>query len=414
MNPFVQSIRRSRAQLASAVHRHGATSREGLRERLFTLLFSGLVYPQIWEDPVVDMNALSIGPQDHVVAIASGGCNVLSYLVARPARITAVDLNAAHVALLDLKLTALRAAPNHAAFHRLFGAAADGRNVAFYEETVRPLLAEESRAYWEGRDWKGRRRIEAFRKGFYRTGLLGSFIGAAHLVARLHGAELRRVLDARTPDEQRAAYARHLAPLFDKPLVKWLARRPSSLYGLGIPPAQYRALAADDPDGMIGALRRRVERLACDFPLRDNYFAWQAFARAYEDGPQAALPPYLQRENFERVRQGGARVDVRLTSMTAQLMEMPAQSADCYVLLDAQDWMDDDTLNALWAQITRTARPGARVVFRTAADELLLPGRLDPSLLAQWRRNDARSRALHERDRSAIYGAFHLYELREA
>ena len=46
-------------------------------ERLFTLAFKRLVYPQIWEDPVVDMQALDIGPGHEVIAIASGGCNVL-------------------------------------------------------------------------------------------------------------------------------------------------------------------------------------------------------------------------------------------------------------------------------------------------------------------------------------------------
>src|SRR6476659_3458956 len=76
-----------------AVHRNRPLSREGLSERLFTLAFGGLVYPQIWEDPAVDLAAMEITPDHHVVTIASGGCNVMSYLSAEPARITAVDLN---------------------------------------------------------------------------------------------------------------------------------------------------------------------------------------------------------------------------------------------------------------------------------------------------------------------------------
>ena len=64
-------------------------------------------------------------------------------------------------------------------------------------------------------------------------------------------------------------------------------------------------------------------------------------------------------------------------------------------------------------QITRTARPGSRVIFRTAANEKLLPGRVSEEILRHWKRKDARSDILHARDRSAIYGAFHLYELRE-
>ena len=79
------------------------------------------------------------------------------------------------------------------------------------------------------------------------------------------------------------------------------------------------------------------------------------------------------------------------------------------MLLDAQDWMTDGQLNALWTEITRTAAPGARVIFRTAAEQSLLPGRLSPALLDQWRYEEDASRDYSARDRSAIYGGFHLY-----
>ena len=92
-------------RLNQAVRRNRAFSSEGLLEIMFTWAFKGLVYPQIWEDPEVDLEALALTPQCHVVAIASGGCNVLSYLIADPGRITAVDLSRAHVALNRLKLT---------------------------------------------------------------------------------------------------------------------------------------------------------------------------------------------------------------------------------------------------------------------------------------------------------------------
>src|SRR5215475_1066891 len=96
--------RASQIRLKKAVRRNRALSREGLLERLFERLFQGLVYTQIWEDPEIDLEALRLEPSSHVVAIASGGCNVLSYLTADPARITAVDLSRAHVALNRLKL----------------------------------------------------------------------------------------------------------------------------------------------------------------------------------------------------------------------------------------------------------------------------------------------------------------------
>src|SRR3974390_1119211 len=132
--------RATAAGLSAAVHRNRTFSRAGALERLFTFAFRGLVYPQIWEDPVVDMEALAIKPEDHVVAIASGGCHVMSYLVADPARIVAVDLNGAHIALNRLKLCAARQLPDFAAFHRFFGEADRAEKVEAYDRWISPHL----------------------------------------------------------------------------------------------------------------------------------------------------------------------------------------------------------------------------------------------------------------------------------
>ena len=76
--------------------------------------------------------------------------------------------------------------------------------------------------------------------------------------------------------------------------------------------------------------------------------------------------------------------------------------------------MNDKELTALWTEITRTARPGARVIFRTAVSERLLPGRVPDHLLSAWRYEDELSQELSRQDRSSIYGAFHLYMLKSA
>jgi S-adenosylmethionine-diacylglycerol 3-amino-3-carboxypropyl transferase len=80
-----------RSLLDAAVHQSRTLSVSGLLERAFTYAFRDLVYSQIWEDPEVDMEALDIRPDSRIVAIASGGCNLLSYLKADPARVHGVD-----------------------------------------------------------------------------------------------------------------------------------------------------------------------------------------------------------------------------------------------------------------------------------------------------------------------------------
>jgi S-adenosylmethionine-diacylglycerol 3-amino-3-carboxypropyl transferase len=412
VNQSTRVIRRATNEgLSAAVHQNKALSKTGVLERLFTFAFQHLVYPQIWEDPLVDMEALRLGPDDHVVAIASGGCNVLSYLTADPARVAAIDLNGAHIALNRLKICALKNLPDYDAFFSFFGRADSPANVAAYETQLRDKLDADSRAYWDGRGIGGKRRIKAFSDNFYRHGLLGRFIGAGHWLARLYGADIGAILKTRTIEEQRAIFDRQLAPLVDKAFVRWLARQPATLYGLGIPPSQYRALAGDSPDGIAAVLKQRVERLACGFPIQTNYFAWQAFGRRYAPGADASLPPYLQRDNFADLRERADRVRLHHCSMTAFLNEAQARSLDCYVLLDAQDWMSDADLTALWSEILRTARPGARVIFRTAADERLLPGRVPQEILDAFDYDADLCRRLGAKDRSSIYGGFHLYTL---
>ncbi|MEP2830147.1 DUF3419 family protein [Parvibaculum sp.] len=404
-----------RRRLSAAVHRHKAVSREGLTERLFTWLFTGLVYPQIWEDPDVDIAAMDLhadmSADTRIVTIASGGCNALSYMTAAPVRVTALDLNPTHVALVKLKLAGAAHLPSYEHFFRFFGRGDRRENIADYERFIRPQLDEKSRTYWDKRPAGFRRRISLFARGFFRHGLLGHFIGIAHIAARAYGVRLRGILEAPTMESQRRFFDEKLAPLFEKPTIAWLTGKPSTLYGLGIPPAQYEALSGGREMRLV--LRERLERLACGFPLSENYFAWQAFARSYAPGEDAAVPPYLKRENFAALQARAKSMQVLNASFTDHLRECADASLDRFVLLDAQDWMTDAQLNDLWSQMTRTARPGARVIFRTAAEPTLLPGRVDDAILAQWDYRAEESLAFTARDRSSIYGGFHLYILKD-
>lgn len=385
-------------QLGAAVFQKPLHSLTGLNERLFARLFEGLVYPQIWEDPVADLVALDLPKGADMICIASGGCNVMSYLTADPASITAVDLSPAHIALLQLKIAATQHLST-AEFYDLFARADRPGNPALIERLL-PALDPQARAYWA-------KRKAYFARGFYRHGLLGRFIGAVHLFGKLAQVDFRPLLDAPDMAAQRAFYDQQIAPLFDKKLVQFLARQRAALFGLGIPPAQYDKLA--NGGAVIDVLRERARRLICDFPVRENYFLWQAVARGYQDAPDASLPPYLQPRNFTQIAMSAGRVQPLNQSLTDHLASRAPASLDAYTLLDAQDWMSDAQLTALWAQITRTARPGARVLFRTGGTDDILPGRVPAHILGLWRYDVAASAEAFARDRSAIYGGVHLY-----
>ena len=401
---------RKNPKLKNALLQHKTFSLAGLSERLFGLLFSGLVYPQIWEDPIVDMEAMQLGPEHRIVTIGSGGCNMLTYLSAGPRKIDVVDLNPHHIALNRLKLAAFRHLPSHKDVTRFLATQGTGTNVQAFDLFISPKLDTTTRSYWNGRDLTGRRRIGVFGRNIYRTGLLGRFIAASHLLARLHGVNPEEFVQAGSMREQRQFFDERLAPLFDRPVIRWITGRKSSLFGLGIPPQQFDELASLSSEKSLAAvLRHRLEKLTCHFPLRENYFAWQAFGRRYPLPHEGELPPYLNARAYEAIRNNAERVEVHHASYTELLANKPAASVDRYILLDAQDWMTDQQLNDLWTEITRTADTGAIVIFRTAAEDSILPGRVSSALLYQWHYDAEASVRLGAEDRSAIYGGFHIY-----
>ena len=408
-------------RLRKAVHHHRLASKRGMLERLFTLWFRGFVYNQIWEDPRVDAQALGLGPESSLLTISSGGCNVLNYLVHQPKRIVAVDLNANHMALTRLKLAAVKHLPDYESFYNFFGHGRHPDNIANYRKYIRPHLDPLTIGFWESSDWPGRKlgphRINYFKTGLYERAKLGQFFRLVHGLAKQMRRDPARLLAAKTLQEQERIFEDTFGPLFENRLVRWMGRQPVAVYSLGIPPSPHAAMLEEqegDGQKLFDMYKGRVKRLACGFPLDDNYFAWQAFGRRYDHEGRKALPDYLKRENYETVKAMADRVETHVAPLADQLRAEKPGSLNGFILLDSQDWMPPQVIDELWGEIARVGGPGTRVIFRTAGEKSPIEGALTPEHMARFEYQPARSRELHAQDRSAIYGMFHIYHLRDA
>jgi S-adenosylmethionine-diacylglycerol 3-amino-3-carboxypropyl transferase len=405
-------------RLRKAVHHNPLASKRGMLERLFTLWFRGFVYNQIWEDPRVDAKALGLGPDSSLLTISSGGCNVLNYLIHRPRRIVAVDLNANHMCLTRLKLAAIKHLPDYEAFYNFFGHGRHRDNIANYNRYLRDALDPQTRAFWESSDWPGRaigpRRINYFKRGLYEKAKLGQFFRIVHGLARGMRRDPARLLAARTLAEQGRIFDELYGPILDNRLVRWMGRQPVAVYSLGIPPSQHAAMLEEqqgDGGKLFDMYKDRIRRLACGFPLDDNYFAWQAFGRRYDHEGRKALPDYLKSEHYETIRSMVDRVETHVASLADQLRTEAPGSLNGFVLLDSQDWMPPHVIEELWREIARVGGSGSRVIFRTAGEKSPVDPALPPDLRSRFRYQEQRCRELHLEDRSAIYGMFHLYEM---
>ena len=401
----------SKALVHRAVINSTSSGSKALADQLFAYWFNRLVYAQIWEDPQADLAALNLPEGARILCISSGGCNALAYLSSKPSAVHAVDLNGAHLAMLAMKKQAIRHLPDYSAVLQYLGHANTKDNMKRYLRHIRPHLPEHAKEFWEARNLTGKPRFRYFCENAYQHGLLGEFIGYSHRLVKWFGGDLSKMMEARTLAEQQENFTRYVEPVFNHRLIRWVARQPWALYSLGIPPAQFQALADDagPRQNLADLFKERMRHLACDFPLQENCFAHQAFARRYDIEQQSALPMYLQQQHYATIRQHIERLHSHHQTLTEFLKTQANASFDAYILLDSQDWMDNTQITELWQEINRTANRDARVLFRTGGAKSPLEAKLPGEVLAHWQTDTQKNQQYYQTDRSAIYGGMHLY-----
>jgi S-adenosylmethionine-diacylglycerol 3-amino-3-carboxypropyl transferase len=405
--------------LHSAVRNERLSSKQGLLQKLFAVWFDAFVYNQIWEDPRVDIEALEIDENSRILTISSGGCNALNYLVEGPRSVTAVDLNKHHIYLLNLKLAALKHLSDFERFFAFFGSGKGQSTGSDYLRYIRPHLDRDTKEFWESNTLGGSvlfgDRISFFADaGLYEHSRNGYFLRFFHAVSRVFGCKPDELLKAGSLEEQRSLYAKHIDPFFDTALIKTLGKLPITMFGLGIPPQQYDELKKDIGEGrtVIDTYRERTRRLACDYPIDENYFAWQAFARRYDTENRVAVPEYLKSANYESLKARADRLDTKIGSATDVIRNAETGKFNRFVFLDAQDWMNADQMTELWSGIAEKAEIGSRIIFRTAGAASPLEENLPAGLLSRFHCEREISGRLFKKDRASIYGGFHLYVLR--
>ena len=404
--------------LQTAVQTESLSSSQGVLQKMFAVWFDAFVYNQIWEDPRVDVQALQLDENSRVLTISSGGCNALNYLLENPESVTAVDLNRHHIYLLNLKLAALKHLPDHESFFAFFGTGRGPNTGADYLRYIAPHLDRETRRFWESNTFLGSviygDRITFFRDaGLYDHSRNGYFLRFFHWLSHRLGCRPEEILKAKTMDEQATTYSKQIDPFFNSALIKFVGKLPVTMFGLGIPPQQYEELKQDLEHGrtVIDIYRDRVRRLACDFPIDDNYFAWQAFARKYDTNHRRAIPDYLKEEHFETLVERANRVVTVVGSATDEITNNPRGTFNRFVFLDAQDWMDAATMTELWSAIAEKAEPGSRIIFRTAGAASPIETNLPEELSKRFVYEKELSQNLFKQDRASIYGGFHLYQM---
>jgi S-adenosylmethionine-diacylglycerol 3-amino-3-carboxypropyl transferase len=350
-----------------------------------------LMYAMNWEDPRLELEALAIGPEDRVLAVAGAGCTALSLLGRGPRSLDAVDLSRPQLRMVALKRAAVCALPATDAAAFLGGEPLD--RATRMRQFAALKLEGDDRAWWTAR----RRMVVA---GALSHGRAERFIAILRALVRIGVHPLRRIValfEQPTLEAQRRFYHDEWNTPRWRMLFRLLNKR---VIDRGLDPAFYQFV---DPGNLGEQLRLRAERCLTELPVRDNYFFSCMLLGRYlplGDG----RPPYLQAEGADGVRRYGERLRLHHADLRKWMRTAPADSFDKLYLSNIGEWLPEPALEELFADVVRVARPGARVCDRGLMIHRPLPARLAAQLVV----DEPRSAELGRRDRAFLNASFRV------
>jgi S-adenosylmethionine-diacylglycerol 3-amino-3-carboxypropyl transferase len=354
-----------------------------------------LVFTQSWEDPEVDQAALKIKPGDHLVAITSGGCNVLNFLLFEPGLIYSIDINPAQSFMLELKIAAMRAL-DFDEFVCFSGLKDHKDRVELYVK-ARPFLGKEAAAFWDERK-------KMLNTGFLMNGRFERFIRlTGKLVVLLQGRKRVMGLFDDLGREEQQVY-------FDK---VWNTRRLHYLFKLLFNKRMLakRGLVADYfhfDDGsrsFAESFYNRSRKAFRDNPVKGNYFLCLYLLGKYKNSQE--VPAYLRKAEFEKIKPRLSSVKIVTSDAQGWLDSMQKDSIDGFALSNICELMSESETERLFKSVARTAKPGGRIIFRN----LMITREVPEQLRAQIVKDEPLSRFLYEHDRSFVYGKVAAYQV---
>ncbi len=355
-----------------------------------------LLYAQNWEDPRLEMQALAVDHHDRVLAVAGGGCTVLSLLAQAPHELHAVDLSEAQLRVVALKVAAIRALPADEANGFLGGGWHPNRAGAFVQ--VRKQLGEADRRYWGERSGLPER-------GILDQGRAEKAIAAFRRAIRvlIHPRQRsEQLFNLQTLEEQQRFYREHWNNRRWRLLFRTLRK---GTFDRALDPSIYQYVA---PGDLGQQLYQRAERCLTQLPIRENYFLSRMLLGQHLGHPEGR-PPYLQPAGTEGVLKNSDRLRLHHGGVVEYLRDQADSSFDKLYLSNISEWMPEPDRVALFTQVLRVGRPGAKVCWRSLMLDRPVPRNLQEHIVV----DSERSTELTRTDRAFLNAAFAVAEIRK-
>ncbi|ODV92944.1 hypothetical protein CANCADRAFT_95592 [Tortispora caseinolytica NRRL Y-17796] len=325
------------------------------------------IYAFTWEDPREDQAILNMNSNDVVLAITSGGDNLLDYALIPnpPRRIHGVDLNPCQGHLAELKLAALRSL-SYDQVWSLFGA---GKSEEFRDlllDKLSPHLSSQAMQYW-------------FENGpsffhndglYYQSGNTRWALKLCRAVAKYTGMEdnIDRLCSCETLEEQKMLWQETIRPmLFNKVVTRLIISNPIFLWkAAGVPMNQADLIDSSLLQYIIDTLDPVIER---SLVSKDNYFYYLTLKGHYAHDN---CPNYLKEESYDTLHKEDSPLDrIRLhTDTLVNVSErLASKSLSIAIIMDHMDWFHpkgQDAISEIKA-LYSALRPSGCVMLRSAS-----------------------------------------------
>lgn len=322
--------------------------------------FNLVRYSNCWEDADILNEGLQIKKSDICLSIGSSGDNALSLLINSPKKLVVVDLNPTQLACIELRMASFRNL-NYDEILKFLGVKDCEDRVSIFN-SIKNDLSDEARAFWENN-------LENIKTGFIHMGkaekffsLMRKFLPLVHLDAE---DKIETLLEKKDINSQKTFYYNEwnserwrffIKNLYSNNIGGNIARDP-----------QFYKYVNED---MGETILNRMEYALTEMPLYNNPYMHYILKGNYDD---AALPLYLRKENFLKIRNNLDRIELFKGDVTAALNHFNQYEFSAFNLSDIFEYMSEDEFRDNLSKIYERSSKGARIAYWNAFVDRPMP-----------------------------------------
>ena len=352
-------------------------------------------YSQVWEDYDMLIKGLKIDQDDHILSIASAGCNALAMLLEEPRSVTAVDLNPSQTAVCHLKKAAILNL-YYEEFIVLMGVRTGQSRWDLYQQ-IRPEMPEDAQAFWD----KNREIIE---NGIVFCGRLETYFRVFQekfIASMVPEDVLNNFLSQDKTQAQIDFFEKVFChPKFVETFKAYTSRDMIAEHGRDH--SQFKFVEVEDVGQFF---HDRFRHVCTQLPTRDNFYLEFLLTSNYADLTKG--PAYLQPENYLKLRSLMPRFHIKTMPLDACIADFEVGHYSKANLSDLFEYLSEEQTEGFLKTLAEGMREGGRIAYWN----LLVPRERPESLAHLLKPHPELAKSLWKNDRAFFYGDFHIEEV---